>query len=205
MQGTEEWSTGFHIGGQSADVEPPTEEGCAVIAAAWKTFFQTTAVSISNKWQTTGVKLATLDTDGSSYGNEQAYFYESTPYSGTGNIHWPAQIALVATLTSEVPRGLASKGRMYLPGVASSLTDSGKLASTTVSSVATALKAFFDDINSSIEMPGVVTIASKGSKPPLVGAPITRTATGLRIGDVPDTQRRRRNQLVEVYENRSLT
>jgi len=204
MEGTEEWSTGFFIGGQGADVEPPTEAAAAVIAGLWKTFFQTNAVSVSSKWKTTGVKLATLDTDGTSYANEQAYFYEGTPYSGVGVIHWPAQIALVATLTSAVPRGLASKGRMYLPGIASSLTDQGKLANTTVSAVATGLKTFFDGVNSSTEMAGTVSIASKGSKPPLIGDPITRDCTGLRVGDVPDTQRRRRNQLVEVYESRTL-
>jgi len=204
MQGTEEWSTGFHLGGQSADVEPPTEAGAAVIAAAWKTFWQTNAVSVSSKWQFTGVKLATLDLDGTAYGNEQVYHYEATPASGAGVIHWPAQVALVATLLSDVPRGLASKGRMYLPGIASSLTDAGKLSNTTVSAVATNLKAFFDDINTNFELPGVATIASRGSKPPLIGDPVTRTVQSIRIGDVPDTQRRRRNQLVEVYEARDL-
>jgi hypothetical protein len=202
MQGTEEWSTGFFMGVIGDDPLPPVEAGASYIAAQWKTFFQTSAVSISSKWQFTGVKIATLNTDGTTKSDEVVYHYETTPASGVGSIHWPAQVALVATLTSDTPRGLASKGRMYLPGVASSLTDAGKLSNTTVSAVATGLKTFFDNVNDSIDATGNVILASKGSTPPLIGAPVSRPVTGLRVGDVPDTQRRRRNQLVEVYENR---
>jgi hypothetical protein len=204
FQGTEIWSTGFHMGDPTGDSLPPTELGAAYIAAQWKIFFQTANSAISNKWFTTGVKLATIGTDGKTVGNEVAYHYEATPYSGAGSTHFPAQCALVATLTTAVPRGLASKGRMYLPGVAAAITDAGKLSNTVSGAVATNLKTFFDSVNASIDATGSVITASPGSKPPLVGAGVFRPVTGVRVGDVIDTQRRRRNQLVEIYENRNL-
>lgn len=192
------------MGVVGGDAAAPSEAGAAAVAAAWKTFFQLSSSSISNKWSTTGVKLATIGTDGKTIGNEVAYHYEATPYTGAGAQHFPAQCALVCTLTSAVPRGLASKGRMYLPGVANSITDAGKLSSTVSAAIATNLKAFFDTVNGSIDASGTIMLTSPGSKPPLVGAGISRVVTGLRVGDVVDTQRRRRNQLVEVYENRTV-
>lgn len=198
--GAEHWSTGFFMGNVGADVLPPTDLGAAAVGAAWETFFESFPASISSSYLTTGVKLATLNTDGSTKAGEVSYFYPSVPFAGGGGgVAFPPQVSLVASLRSDTPRGLASKGRMYLPGVNVGVGNGGKLAGSTVSALCDVLADFFTAVNGSIDATGSVILASEGSKPPLVAPGISRMVTQVRVGDVYDTQRRRRNELVETY------
>lgn len=198
--GLEHWSTGFYMGATGVDSIAPTELFLEHVSTAWKTFFQSPGSWISNQYQTTSVRGALLDTSGATIPGSVANHYEITPYAGGGGPGvMPPQCSLVATLQTATARGLGSKGRMYLPGINAVVNSTGHIATAEAAGIATNLRAFFATLNSDVEQPGQLITASKGSKPPLVGPGINRTVTNIKVGNVYDTQRRRRNELVEVY------
>jgi hypothetical protein len=100
----------------------------------------------------------------------------------------PFQCATVITLlTASATRH--GRGRFYLPPLAASFLLNGKLNSTAMTTLDTAWTAFFDSLNTDGVNPVVRNRTGHISTP----------VTGARVGDVIDTQRRRRNKLVETY------
>jgi hypothetical protein len=184
------------------------------IATAWQTFFTTAQNSFSSNYKTTQVKCALIDTGGDTNVDEIDYYDYPTAISGGGSsAASPPQVTLSATLTSDNQRGLASKGRMYLPGINQAVDGAtGKLASTFVTTLANNFKTFLDAVNTGTGVSGKLVLASKGHKTdqldaeqqPIYLGGITAWVTGCRIGDVYDTQRRRRNDLIEAYQSRVL-
>jgi hypothetical protein len=211
--GSETWSTGFFMGSPSADVVGVNAPGSQNIAAAWETFFETQAHYISDTFKTVQVKTAMLNADGTTDLDEIDYYTYPAPISGGGPAGpLPAQIALAATLTSDNQRGLAAKGRMYLPGVAIPVqTANGKISDTTTTALANGLKTFLDAVNTAAGTSGSLILASKGRKQAnqvngdtiYIGG-VSAFVTGCRIGDIYDTQQRRRRQLPETYTVRVL-
>ena len=206
FNGTEVWSTGFWLGYENGDADLPNQQLADDIRAAWTTFFTSANSYIASGYKFTQCKVASLGTDGKSNPIDSIYSYPPATVSGGGGASLPPQIALVATLQAGVPRGVASKGRMYLPGVSQDVESSGKLAQIVVTNIANGLKTFFTAVNASTATNNVVVNASHGSLnadgTPRIGgsSPITRAVTSVKVGDVYDTQRRRRNGLVEVYQ-----
>jgi hypothetical protein len=207
----EEWSTGFYLGGETGDSASVTGSA-ANIAPYWTTFFTSATTKVSNRYRTLMVKVASFGTDGKTIDDEIDYYSYPTPILGAYTVnHNPPQISLAATLTSSEARGLASKGRMYLPGVGPSVDTNGRIPSADSGNIATNLKTFFDALNSSFPMPGLVILASHGHRtevlpgPDIVyTSPENKFVHGLKVGDVYDTQRRRRNGLSESYTSRTL-
>jgi hypothetical protein len=205
--GTEVWSTGFFVGAKDADTAAaPNQAAADAVRDAWTTFFISDAAKISKDYQFTTAKLASIADDGHTVLDEVVYSYPATTISGysTHNQNLPPQCSLVCTLTTVRPRGLASKGRMYLPGVIGPVLSTGKLSSSDVTGISNGLKTFFDAVNASSDVPGQIILAAKGTGllPALTAQ--NEWVTGFRVGDVVDTQRRRRNNLVEVYTLKTL-
>lgn len=88
--------------------------------------------------------------------------------------------------------GSRARGRMYLPSPdISVLNSAGRLASAFRTPVMTALQAYFNSMEASGHVAQVVSA---------VGGVYTAYAVNtLRLGDVLDVQRRRRNSIAEVY------
>jgi hypothetical protein len=212
--GAEEWSTGFQMGSPTTDIVGVGSPGAQNIATAWQTFFTAPTSYISDSYKTTQVKVAMIETDGRTNLDEIDYYLYPTPISGGGGSATnPPQITLAATLTSDNQRGLASKGRMYLPGISLGVNNAtGKITTSFVTSVVANFKTFLDSVNTAAGTSGKVILASKGRRTQNLGTdgqPIyidgrSAWVTGCRIGDVLDTQRRRRNGLVETYQTRVL-
>jgi hypothetical protein len=93
---------------------------------------------------------------------------------------------------------------MFLPGINANIGADGRLASSNQTDILTNFKTFMSNVNSLQDSPGVIVLASQGRKAPLVGGPANKAVTSVRLGNVYDTQRRRRNQLVEVYQTQPL-
>jgi hypothetical protein len=213
FNGAETWSTGFFMGSPTSDIAGVNAPGSENIATAWQTFFTTTNVWIPNTYKTAQVKTAMINPDGTTDLDEIDYYTYPSPISGGGvGSPFPAQVALAATLTSDNQRGLAAKGRMYLPGVAVALdSNAGKISSANVGNIATALQTFLDSVNTAAGTSGRVILASKGRRglttpggdTTYVGG-VSAWVTGCRVGDVYDTQQRRRRQLPETYQTRVL-
>jgi hypothetical protein len=210
FNGAEEWSTGFFMGNVAADADLPNQQLADDIRAAWATFFTTASTGVGASWESTLVKVSSFGTDGKSDANDTVFSTFPAVTKGAGVNLWPPQISLVATLTGAQARGLAMKGRMYLPGIQITPQATGKIASASVLSIANNLKTFLTAVNASTATTNVVINASHGQLfkdatgkyVPKVGGrgPVNAAVTGIKIGDVYDTQRRRRNGLTETYQ-----
>lgn len=205
--GLEEWSTGFFIGNESGgDMgAAPTVAEAQAIATAWSTFFTHANTGIGTNWKTLGVKVSHVNTAGNADPSlTEYYYYPTAPVGNSAGAHFPPQIALVATLTTARARGYGSKGRMYIPGVIKGLDSTAHIDSSGAAAIATNLKTMFDAINGHADVPGEVVLNSALSAG-IPGHPaLMEPITGVRVGNVYDTQRRRRNQLVEQYSQVAL-
>ena len=207
FDGAEIWSTGFWMGSETADAGDPALSA-EDIAGHWNAHFTTTAAITSNKYRTTQVKVSQHKASDGKVDLTKVDIYDLNPIT-TGNsaaTKYPPQITLAATLTSDIQRGTGSKGRMYLPGINTVVGDTGKISATPQGNLVTSLKTMFDAINADADIPDRVILVSRGNKLVTIpGGDITYinpknvNVTGLRVGDVYDTQRRRRNDLPEVY------
>lgn len=118
--------------------------------------------------------------------------------SGTGLV--PPQLSVVASLrTSQL--GRRGRGRMFLPPAGTSSIANGRLSSAFQGQYGTDVKAFLEGCRLAGTGPGGVW-----TYPVVTGAPYTDYATvnQVRIGDVFDTQRRRRATLLEAYANTTI-
>lgn len=115
--------------------------------------------------------------------------------TATGGI-LPLQCASVISLrTSQV--GRRGRGRFYLPGIPKTQTeDDGLLGSGYTGTGFTNVQTFLDDISFDSAIPTVRVV-----NPIVTGAPYTDygLVSEIRMGNVVDTQRRRRRALVETY------
>lgn len=123
--------------------------------------------------------------------------FKSQTYAdgGGGSGLCPPQISVVAsTRTQQV--GRSSRGRMFLAGLASStITNFAQFGPTNAATLSGAVAAFLESVqlNAGDGQPKVL--------PAVVPGTWDRYAliTEIQVGSVFDTQRRRRNQLQEVY------
>lgn len=207
FSGAEIWTTNLFIGntGGGDQGTPPTDAEALAIFNAFKTFWQTSSAGFHGSYALDGVKVSYVNTEGQTDPAFTKFYTAPTPVGGqmTGAAPFP-QLALAMTLGTAKARGKGSKGRMYLPGVAFGTDSSGRLAIANAQAIANAGKAFIDAVNASADVPGEVVLNSAGG----IGVPSTgpqmNKVTTVKVGTVMDTQRRRRNQLVEQYATATL-
>ncbi len=118
----------------------------------------------------------------------------NTPGSMSGGVQYPFQIAYVASLLT-ARSGPEGKGRMFLPTPGFALENDGRLPAALGGQVAEPLVNWIRLINTQFAADGadprrVSVISSKNLSSPV---------TGMRVGRVLDTQRRRRGDLLEGY------
>jgi len=133
-------------------------------------------------------------------------FSSGHTWVGSGSNGLPPQDALVVTTyaddpASYVPHRARRRGRYYLPVLdGSMLSSSGQLAPTHQTGILGAAVSYFDDLHA--------TSLSHGAS--LSTCVLSRTATDTNdigwvgVGVIVDTQRRRRNKLIENYATASL-
>jgi len=108
----------------------------------------------------------------------------------------PNQVSVVVSLRSATA-GSRARGRMYLPPTDNgSLTTAGRLASASATDLADNVEDYFDAMTTAGHTSGVLSaVGGVWTFYPLIE---------LRIGNVFDTQRPRRNDLAEVYITRTV-
>jgi len=144
----------------------------------------------------TGVRLEARFLDGSlEIVSEGA---RATPIGGTGLVAHPYQNALVTSLRTNTP-GAAGRGRLYVPATGVTLQAASlRLLNTDVTSYVTGMRTYLTAIDTAIETAlgpvnaQLVVWSRKGSS--------TAVVNRLQMGDVIDTQRRRRDTLFETYQ-----
>lgn len=180
------WQTGLRLTG----ITPPTTQQLVDLAAAFVNNIWGIAFDVPARNRFLGVKWAPQNEEGD-YGDtgESVEYFLPTADAGTAANGYP-QIALVLSLRTSRPRGLASNGRMYIPSAMPIDTD-GLISTSDATGAATAGAAFIGAVND-VGLGDVVVMSS-------VGTGLAEAVTSVRVGRVMDTQRRRRNALPELY------
>ena len=124
----------------------------------------------------------------------------TTPVKGSVEGNGLPQQTLCISLLTGAKRGLASRGRFYPPATIASLGADGTVNPNAVESIATAARTLITNLNN---WPGTDTPLG-GQVVVLGGNGTTRPVTAVSVGNVMDTQRRRRSKLKERYTTLAL-
>lgn len=193
----EEWSYSLRLADDPSD-DPSPAQMTSLLAAA--TTFHQTASLFSAGTRLLGVKVAPQDVNGLyPAGQEAVEVFAATPPAGAGGYDgcFP-QITACVSLQTPVRRGLGSKGRFYPPATTLPVVSDGRMSGLSQSRMIDAAVLLLDAINN-VGI-GLVSVVSKGSQVGGADGPgVTRTVTGIRVGRVLDTQRRRRESITEEY------
>jgi hypothetical protein len=189
------------MGKADDDVDEVTQAAADKFLAAWTTFYTHADTNIGTGVKTKGVRVQKLNPeDGKVYPAYNFYAYPTVPIPGSGGVTLVPQISLVVSLQARPDAGLGAKGRMFLPGVDESIDSTGHIATSITAKYALNLATMFNALNDDTDIDGRLINASRGRNLQLFGdMPVNRYVQDVLVGNVYDTQRRRRNQLQETY------
>lgn len=191
--GGEAYATGLNMietpGGDGGIFGPGELEP---LAAAWSTWFASTGVNIASVAKFELLKANLIDVNGLYANQTETNEIEILPpVLGSSGTNVAPQLTLCHTLTTDAGRGYASKGRIFPPLVSTILGTDGLVPSGTALAAANATATLINALNA-VSPSRQVGIVSN------VGAGAERPVTGVRVGRVMDTQRRRRRSIEEV-------
>lgn len=164
-------------------------------------FHQRPATLISNVAHLEFVKFNKIGLDGKYMDPTTSVHYYPAGTTGSGTGQQPAnQVTLAITLLTGVSRGPAHMGRFYIPLPIAPVGNDGLISLGVADGIRDSARTFLEDLSNmpgvdSLGSPSVVVMSRKA------GAPRTRQVTGVKVGRVLDTQRRRRRSLPESYES----
>jgi hypothetical protein len=202
--GSDIWQCGLHLADFTPSGSPPMpssgdlEDLWAIVRDYHVNAGQTISSGAAIHW----LKAALLDQDGEY--TEAPVIVEHGPYGGavTSTQSASPQDALAVTLWSGSTFGKANYGRFYLPWFCGTVaTGTGRLDD--VSTVLANSLGLIQDVNAwaaAYASPADVAVANMSQ----VGTGTTKRVTHVRIGNVKDTQRRRRNRIGEVVQTAAL-
>lgn len=179
---------------------PATQAKVAACASAVSTMWSAAGTGIEAGYLLKYLRLAEIAVNGKYVPGTISYdhTYTTPPAGGGGTVtaRFPLQVALATTLLTAMPRGQASKGRIYLPWFNAALGADHKWTTTNVNGRSAAIATMITALNTALSAP--VAVMSKGTKAaPTVGA--ENFVTGVKTGTRPDVQRRRAKQIPETY------
>lgn len=143
------------------------------------------------------IKLALIGRDGKYLRDAKIYDYP-TPRPGTGSFNVSPHDTMVVSLLTGTKRGLARRGRIYLPsGFASVSATTGRVLPADVTALVGKAKTYLEAVDAigAAAIPGGVSICIASD----VREGQIRRVTALEVGNLMDNQSRRRNRLDEVY------
>lgn len=211
VQGTEEVAeTGLHISTLGtapfdavAFVNSLTQANGLALAGYMTTMLNgaTNALGWATYSNIVAVKAADQDVTG--HETVAPFAWNSpTPYDHGSVTNTLPQSTVVLSLRSGGTFGRANFGRMYLPHTVMALSGSTpRAAATTTTQVVNLARTFCGSVNALVATKlagsGIVNISQ-------VGAGTVKPVTLVEVGDITDTQRRRRNRIPEIYSSVAL-
>lgn len=207
--GGEVWSTGLRFCA-ALDTEAPITPGLlqpsgsalqamadGIGALNTNKGFPTRAINdLSAALDLASIRVSWLDSQGV-LGSAAEYTFP-TPVHGSDSMDRPLQVALVMTLNQGAQYGRHYRGRMFLPSIAGPPLDTqGRVAATARTDRLVEWATFIDQVATVIDEQA----GGGGVIYPIVWSRTTklaRTVNNLAMGDVLDTQRRRRDRLREA-------
>lgn len=199
---------GTSVGGEVWSVNPVFDPSFEFPGAVNQGALDTTALAIANISIPTNLRLAmsaNLNRTGARLevrdSTSDALLAISTQNSttaqaGNGPLALPLQSAVVCSIRTDTPGG-SGRGRIYWPALGVALAATGRIATPTTALLVADFKTYLLAMRSALAA-GFPTIGFDIA----VRSKTTHTtphAVRLQVGDVVDTQRRRRDSLAESY------
>lgn len=192
----EEWSISLKFKSDAPfDIDPGTGNIHAdQILDAGQAYFAAARFSQWMQWEEW--RAYNIGTNGLMDGNPRVEPLASADFvKGTGALKYPPQVSVCVT-TVGTERGPARFGRWFLPCPALSITSDHRLSQADATEYAEASSTFAKDVSGAIDIP------TSQANAPLINVSNIGTGTNqevdhIEVGRVLDTQRRRRNQLLE--------
>lgn len=141
----------------------------------------------------TTISTASLDNITGKQVNRAESSLGPVPGTATGSMLPPQCAVVVSTRSAIATRG--GRGRMFWPAPAASTLNAGRFDLTARSTLATAAGSALDSLITAGETPVIWSRAKLATTP----------INAVDVGDVFDTQRRRRDKLIEVRDSVALT
>jgi hypothetical protein len=211
LPGNEQWSCSIRLGEQTVDPIAghvmPSESDIQTwldgsIQAAVLAYHSRAATHIHPQGRLSFVKANVIQVNGRyRYPVTHEHVFADVPGGGYAISPLPNQCTLCVSLTTDANRGPAHRGRFYLPAPSINIVPATGLATLAeVVEVRGSTKTFLEAL---ADVPGVDT---PFSLEPMVysrkaGAATHRPVKGVDVGQVVDTQRRRRRSLIEGYQH----
>lgn len=194
LPGDEEWSCGLRLAPASGITPANDPSTLTAVKNAVQTYHAAAQTYISGPAKLSFVKLNLIGADGH-YVEETTQEVVVADVAGGGPVTQPHpnQVALAVSLTTGFSRGPAHRGRFYLPLPGFMVESTGLLDATNATGVRTTTLAFIAALNAVTPNWDVAVYSRKA------GAATHRLVTGVQVGLVLDTQRRRRRSLLENY------
>ena len=210
LYGTEAFSFGFHIvqAPTIAEDQLPavTQELADNIGNLVRTYFNSAApdgLAITAKAQLQRVKVNRIGRDGRYMETNSLEHVVNPAIAGRSDVSPPPQLALAVSLIgNENPRGLAGRGRFYLPPMTGmeSVAADGKISTLSISPVVSATQKLIRDVNALFNGLGVQYAYVGNTSAGSAGrAGRQQVVSEIRVGNVVDTVRSRRRSLQENY------
>jgi len=177
------WQFGLHF---DSAVLPANTAAIDAAIAAWFT-----ASNASEYVRYIGFKAAIIAPDGKyPPSHVPLVFTRTQPLSGSStNGQLVPQASLAVTLTTALARGRGHAGRIYPPPMAYTIQSNGQILDTT-NAIPPKWVTFLNALITAVGARLVIASQAAGTFTPV---------TGIRLGKVVDTQRKRRNHLPESY------
>ena len=202
--GNDIWSCGFHVGnfgtGTPAETLSFFETNKAALATSISDFYNDERSRTPRGAEMEWVKFALIGTDGKYM--DEPILVEEFSQGGLGLPYVPQVSCVISMVTSKF-RDPGKYSRFYLPTVAPSGITGYKMTSSETTGVLNSAKDFIQDFDSILNTagPGQTLGISAISKS---GSGAQYVISKVRVGEVLDTQRRRRNSIPENMQEVSL-
>lgn len=195
------WTCGMHFANQNADViggawTSIDETVMTNIADAIRTMHTTSGLAIPQGVRLEWVKVALIGRDGK-YEQAPKEFILSTPAGGATSASYAPQLSTVITLQSDKYKDPGKFNRYYVPSLGPVGAPNYKYTSAMTAEMAETHATMIDSLNNIFN--------SLSGQMGLRAAAVNQQTstyeyiTKVKVGSIVDTQRRRRNKLVEEY------
>lgn len=172
-----------------------------LLLARMQTFLGGSPINWADYSELRAVRIAAVLLSGTEI-DPAKQFDDSTPGEG-GSLNVVPQASVVLSTRSGSSAGAANFGRMYLPHTQwSQSANSARGNPGVVDAVATAAATFVNGCNTDLN--ASVTTSVQAMIMTQVATSVSKVITQIAMGDITDTQRRRRNKLPELYQFRAI-
>lgn len=194
LPGNEGWSCSLRMALTGGPVVIADAEQTA-ISNAVSAFHTAINSQISSLAKLSFVKFNAIDVDGHfvSQATNQTVLADIPGGIVQTSPNFPNQIAWAVTTTTGFTRGLAHKGRFYIPLPTGAPAADGLMSANAASQLKGTANTLLTALNAVSTGLKVAVFSRK------LNAPTHRLITGIAVGRALDTQRRRRRKLLELY------